>query len=148
MEAATGASRSELLEWINSTLHLNLHKIEETASGAVACQIINLIFPDTVPIQRVNTAAKDPYEYSKNYKILQAAFVKNKIEKNIDVEKLMKGRPQDNLEFMQWLKRFYDLHQNGMEKRSSSHRSYHSVASSSPSSQGEAMNSPSCSLFV
>ena len=56
MEAATGASRSELLEWINSTLHLNLHKIEETAYGrvsfryfqsvgAVACQIINLIFP-------------------------------------------------------------------------------------------------------
>ena len=35
MEAATGASRSELLEWINSTLHLNLHKIEETASGRV-----------------------------------------------------------------------------------------------------------------
>lgn len=59
----------------------------------------------------------------------------------------MKGRPQDNLEFMQWLKRFYDLHQNGQEKRSSSHRSYHSLTSSSPSSQGDMKNSPSCSLL-
>lgn len=33
MEAITGAPRGELLEWINSTLKLNLHKIEETASG-------------------------------------------------------------------------------------------------------------------
>ena len=57
MELTTGASRGELLEWINSTLHLNLTKIEETASGwkrglllclgAVACQIIDKLFPGT-----------------------------------------------------------------------------------------------------
>lgn len=57
MEMTTGASRGELLEWINSTLHLNLTKIEETASGrsgclgqrlgAVACQIIDKLFPGT-----------------------------------------------------------------------------------------------------
>lgn len=33
MEASTGASRGELLEWINTTLKLNIRKIEETASG-------------------------------------------------------------------------------------------------------------------
>ena len=33
MEATTGASRGELLEWINTTLKLNIQKIEETASG-------------------------------------------------------------------------------------------------------------------
>ena len=57
MELTTGASRGELLEWINSTLHLNLTKIEETATGgscgfgsqlgAVACQIIDKLFPGT-----------------------------------------------------------------------------------------------------
>ena len=36
MELITGASRGELLEWINSTLHMNLTKIEETASGRKA----------------------------------------------------------------------------------------------------------------
>ena len=28
-----GASRGELIEWINTTLHLKITKIEETASG-------------------------------------------------------------------------------------------------------------------
>ena len=69
-------------------------------------------------MQKVNFAAKEPYEYTKNYKILQSAFLKCNISKaglvqrddlqNIDVERLIKGRPQDNLEFMQWLKIFYD----------------------------------------
>ena len=36
---------------------------------------------DTLPLQRVNFAAKDAYEYSKNYKILQSAFLQNKIDK-------------------------------------------------------------------
>ena len=36
---------------------------------------------DTLPLQRVNFSAKDAYEYSKNYKILQSAFLKNKIDK-------------------------------------------------------------------
>ncbi|KAK8822015.1 hypothetical protein WA538_000112 [Blastocystis sp. DL] len=118
MEMTTGASRGELLEWINSTLHLNLTKIEETASGAVACQIIDKLFPDMVPMQKVNFAAKEPYEYTKNYKILQSAFLKQRAYisvdlQNIDVERLIKGRPQDNLEFMQWLKIFYDQHNHG-----------------------------------
>ncbi|KAK8801411.1 hypothetical protein WA171_004554, partial [Blastocystis sp. BT1] len=87
---------------------MNLTKIEETASGAVACQMIDMLFPDVIPMQRVNFAAKDPYEYTKNYKILQTAFLKCNISKNIDVDRLIKGRPQDNLEFMQWLKKFWD----------------------------------------
>lgn len=111
MDLTTGASRGELLEWINSTLKLNIQKIEETASGifnllfvhiigAVACQIIDVIFPgmfvfsfayvDTVPLQRVNFMAKDAYEYSKNYKILQAAFLKNKIDKVSNVKPISK----------------------------------------------------------
>lgn len=48
------------MEWINATLHMNLHKIEETASGtspycclsigAVACQIMDMLFPGTFVI--------------------------------------------------------------------------------------------------
>ncbi|KAK8813535.1 microtubule-associated protein, RP/EB family [Blastocystis sp. ATCC 50177/Nand II] len=122
MDASSGLSRGELLEWINTTLNMHLHKIEETASGAVACQIIDMLYPDTVPLQRVNFVAKDAYEYTKNYKILQSACLKNGIQKNIDVDRLIKGRPQDNLEFMQWLKQYFDKHRpnreyNAVERR-------------------------------
>ena len=80
----------------------------------------------------MNFVAKDAYEYTKNYKILQSACLKNGIQKvssftqshlqNIDVDRLIKGRPQDNLEFMQWLKQYFDKHRpnreyNAVERR-------------------------------
>ena len=53
-------------------------------------------------------AAKSEYEYMSNFKILQAAFKSHKIDKPIPVERLIKCKMQDNLEFMQWLKKFWD----------------------------------------
>lgn len=32
------------------------------------------------------------------------------MQKHIDIEKLSKAKYQDNLEFIQWLKRYFDLH--------------------------------------
>ena len=43
-------------------------------------------------------------------KILQQSFLKCRIHKHIEVEKLAKCKYQDNLEFIQWLKRYFDLH--------------------------------------
>merc|ERR1712137_159420 len=39
---------------------------------------------------------------------LQAAFDKNLIERHIDVDKLIRAKYQDNLEFMQWMKCYWD----------------------------------------
>lgn len=67
------------------------------------------MFPGKVPLQRINWAAKNEWEFINNYKILQQAFAKCKIQKHIDIEKLSKSKYQDNLEFIQWMKRYYDL---------------------------------------
>ena len=38
------------------------------------------------------------------------------VDQNVDVEKLIRAKYQDNLEFMQWFKRFYELNYNGAEE--------------------------------
>jgi microtubule-associated protein, RP/EB family len=40
--------------------------------------------------------------------LLQAAFSKNHVQRHVDVDKLIRAKYQDNLEFCQWLKAFYD----------------------------------------
>ena len=73
--------------------------------------MIDSLFPGSVPMSRVNWDAKSEYEYVNNYKLLQGSFGKLKIDKPVDVNKLIRAKYQDNLEFMQWLKAYYEMHQ-------------------------------------
>ncbi|KAH8926026.1 hypothetical protein BT69DRAFT_1317910 [Atractiella rhizophila] len=109
-----GESRTELIAWVNDLLDLGVTKIEQLGTGAAYVQIIDSIFQD-LPLSKVKFNAKQEYEYIQNYKQLQEAFRKHKIDKPIPVEKLMKCKMQDNLEFCQWIKKFWDMHFPGGE---------------------------------
>ena len=129
-------SRNEILSFLNGLLDMNLTKIEETASGAVACQLTEYIFPGSVPMSKVNwggafvlgdvsatdrapayfrrghsfshparmtmtihmvrstllclsnpgvgETAKASHEYVANYKLLQSAFRKHKVQRYVE----------------------------------------------------------------
>lgn len=62
---------------------------------------------------KVKWQAKHDYEYVENFKVLQQAFAKNEIKRYIDVDKLIKAKYQDNLELLQWMKRYFDINYNG-----------------------------------
>ncbi|EGN97762.1 hypothetical protein SERLA73DRAFT_182503 [Serpula lacrymans var. lacrymans S7.3] len=106
------ASRTDLLAWLNELLQLNYTKIEQCGSGAAYCQILDSVYGD-LPMARVKMNAKHEYEFIANFKVLQNAFKAKKIDKPIPIEKLVKCKMQDNLEFLQWMKRFWDSNFGG-----------------------------------
>ncbi|CAN0486132.1 unnamed protein product, partial [Ectocarpus sp. 8 AP-2014] len=62
-------------------------QVEETCSGAVACQLVDSLFPGKVPMSKVNWDARNDSEYINNYKVLQSAFDRLHIDKHIDVQR-------------------------------------------------------------
>ena len=101
-----GESRTELLTWLNELLQLNFKKVEECGTGAPYCQIMDSIYGD-VQMHRVKFDATAGYEFQTNYKILQSCFARHQIEKTVYVERLIKCKFQDNLEFLQWIKKYW-----------------------------------------
>ncbi|KAF2455935.1 hypothetical protein BDY21DRAFT_386790 [Lineolata rhizophorae] len=77
--------------------------------AAALCQIFDSIFLD-VPMQRVKFNVNTEYGYIQNFKVLQNIFNKHGIDRPVPVEALIKCKMQDNLEFLQWSKRFWDQH--------------------------------------
>lgn len=86
-----------------------MSRIEQLGTGAVYCQVFDTMFPGKIKVAKVNWRAKNEWEFIQNFKILQQAFEKCNIKKHIEIEKLSKSKYQDNLEFIQWFKRFFDL---------------------------------------
>ncbi|KAJ5155818.1 hypothetical protein N7492_008621 [Penicillium capsulatum] len=107
-----GESRQELLAWLNNLLQLNITKIEQCGTGAALCQIFDSIFMD-VPMSRVKFNVNTEYAYLQNFKVLQNVFTRHAVEKPIPVQSLTKCRMQDNLEFLQWVKKYWDQHYPG-----------------------------------
>uniref|UniRef100_A0ABI0P3S9 Microtubule associated protein RP/EB family member 1 n=1 Tax=Bos taurus TaxID=9913 RepID=A0ABI0P3S9_BOVIN len=108
-------SRHDMLAWINESLQLNLTKIEQLCSGAAYCQFMDMLFPGSIALKKVKFQAKLEHEYIQNFKILQAGFKRMGVDKIIPVDKLVKGKFQDNFEFVQWFKKFFDANYDGKE---------------------------------
>eukprot|EP00468_Gymnochlora_sp_CCMP2014_P011977 CAMPEP_0167764080 /NCGR_PEP_ID=MMETSP0110_2-20121227/13797_1 /TAXON_ID=629695 /ORGANISM="Gymnochlora sp., Strain CCMP2014" /LENGTH=573 /DNA_ID=CAMNT_0007651371 /DNA_START=28 /DNA_END=1749 /DNA_ORIENTATION=+ len=113
MSDAYFVGKRALLEWLNGFLDTNIRKVEELSTGWAHCQIVDALFPGKVKLSKVNFAAKHEYEYVKNFKVVQDIFTRNKISKPVPVQKLVKGKYQDNFEFLQWMKSFFDSRWNG-----------------------------------
>lgn len=108
-------SRHDILAWVNDSLQTSYGKIEELCTGAAYCQFMDMLFPGCLSMKKVKINTKLEHEYIQNFKLLQNVFGKLTVDKVIPVEKLVKGRFQDNFEFVQWFKRFFDVNYTGNE---------------------------------
>ncbi|GAW00096.1 microtubule binding protein [Lentinula edodes] len=93
-------------------VHIRWPQEQNFLLGAAYCQIIDSIYGD-LPMSRVKFGAKHEYEFIANFKVMQNVFKAKKIDKPIPVERLVKCKMQDNLEFLQWIKRFWDTNYGG-----------------------------------
>ena len=101
-------SRFDIIAWVNDTLQTDLTKVEDLCSGAAYCQLMDLLFRGCINLKKVKFLANQEHEYIANFKVLQSAMLKMHVDTIIPVEKLVKGRFQDNMEFAQWFKKFFD----------------------------------------
>ncbi|XP_019866807.1 microtubule-associated protein RP/EB family member 1 isoform X1 [Aethina tumida] len=108
-------SRHDMLAWVNECLQSSFAKIEELCSGAAYCQFMDMLFPGSVQLKRVKFRTNLEHEYIQNFKILQASFKKMCVDKIVPIDRLVKGRFQDNFEFLQWFKKFFDANYKGTE---------------------------------
>ena len=69
MEGAFFVGRKIILDWINDFLQLNLGRIEETCTGAIACQLCDALYPGKVNMSKVRWDARADFEYVANYKV-------------------------------------------------------------------------------
>lgn len=108
MDGAYFVSKRDLLEWLRHDFELNIAKIEDCGNGVTYIKILDRLYPGRVPLKKVKLNAKQEWECLYNLKILQTVFQDCGVRKHVDIDRLSKCQYLDNLEFLQWLKCFYD----------------------------------------
>ncbi|XP_049825085.1 microtubule-associated protein RP/EB family member 1 [Aethina tumida] len=90
-----------------------------------ACKLINIQIlceglQDECPrlekilhLARVKFNSNQECSHIHNYTLLQKSFKQLKVDKEVPVDQLIRGRFQDNFEFLQWFKKFYDVNYRG-----------------------------------
>lgn len=110
---AESLSRFGILACVKDSLHIPFRKIEQLCSGAAYCQLMNMLFSGCVNLREDEFQTNLEYEYIQNLKLLQASFQKVGVDKDIPVDRLIKGLFQDNPQFAQLFKQFFDANYNG-----------------------------------
>ncbi|XP_055614369.1 microtubule-associated protein RP/EB family member 1-like [Uranotaenia lowii] len=108
-------SRKEMLAWVNRTLLSEFKKVEELCTGAAYCQMLDILFPGCIKLKRIKYYTNLEHEFLLNLKLFQSTLVSMQVDKAVPIDRLVKGRFQDNFEFLQWFKKFFDANYDGKE---------------------------------
>lgn len=122
--------------------HLQAATDHDVLHSAALCQIYDSIFLD-LPMSRVKFNATTEYQYLENFKILSNTFRKHAVDRPLPTESLVKCKMQDNLEFLQWTKRYWDQYYPGGDYDAVGRRK--GAAAAAPPSMGSARSSTATS---
>ena len=100
-------SKKEMLLWASTILDLKIECIEQLTTGAIFCQLLDACHPGSVRMNKVNWTANNEDEYINNFKIFQLGLMDNNIQKNININRLSKGKQQELNDLLQWIYAYY-----------------------------------------
>ncbi|RVE70839.1 hypothetical protein OJAV_G00069160 [Oryzias javanicus] len=119
------------LKWLNNLLKTNFKEVQELGSGTCYCQIMDCTMPGSIDLAKVKFDAQCEDDCKHNFTLLQEAFKKEGITKDIPVEELLQGDVETNAEFLKWFKDFHMKNNNKAVKE----KHDKSSGSASPSPQ-------------
>ena len=108
-------SKKEMLSWASTILDLKIECIEQLATGAIFCQLLDACYPGSVRLNKVNWSANNENEYINNFKIFQQGLIDNNIEKDININRLSKGKQQELNDLLQWIYVYYGKYKDNYQ---------------------------------
>ncbi|VDM55459.1 unnamed protein product [Angiostrongylus costaricensis] len=75
----------------------------------------DFLFPGSISLKKVKWNSHLELDWLGNWKLVQTSWKSLGVEKIVPVDKLIKGKFQDNFEFLQWFKKFFDANYDGHE---------------------------------
>ncbi|KAH7728668.1 EBF3-S protein [Aphelenchoides avenae] len=108
-------SRNDMLMWVNECLQSEFTKIEQLHSGEAYCLFTEVVFPGSIQLKRVKWNSRNELDWLSNWKLVATTWKQIGIERQPQVDKIVKGKFQDNFEFLQWFKKFFDANYDGHE---------------------------------
>uniref|UniRef100_A0A915LCS0 EB1 C-terminal domain-containing protein n=1 Tax=Meloidogyne javanica TaxID=6303 RepID=A0A915LCS0_MELJA len=110
-----GCSNNTVNQCNNENADWDKHGKIQLHTGAGYCLFTEILFPGTINMKKVKFNSRMELDWLSNWKIVQTAWKQLGVEKVVAVEKLIKGKFQDNFEFLQWFKKFFDANYDGHE---------------------------------
>ena len=108
-------SKEDMIAWVNGSLSTNYTEIHQLFTGAAYCQLLDMLFENCIPINKVKFQANSKDECLSNFRLLQTGFRKVGLNKRIPVDSLIGGNFTPNFEFAQWFKKFFDANSAGQD---------------------------------
>jgi len=102
-----------LLMFINSKLDCELRGFEDLKTGAVYCQLMHRLFPNSIQIHKVKFYTNDISDFQLNFRLLNTCFQKLRVTVYMPVHELTLGHNQ--VVFCNWIYKFYEANDKGNE---------------------------------
>ncbi|XP_043660236.1 uncharacterized protein LOC122624643 [Drosophila teissieri] len=102
-----------LLSFVNHTLDCELRGLDDLKTGAVYCQLMHKLYPETIQIQKVRFFTSNRSDFEANFRFLNHSFEKLRVTRSLPMNELILGH--NHVDFCNWMYKFFKANDIGRE---------------------------------